>query len=85
MVIDLKLSLNQGDYNFGSRLAGLLEEIVTQTIPPSKRRLTVKQNIRLAHQDESKDDIDQPKADEPQDYQLQADAPADREELAKES
>ena len=55
MVIDLKLSLNQGDYNFGSRLAGLLEEIVPQPIPPSKRGLRRKYKHRQAHQDESKD------------------------------
>ena len=60
-VIHLRLSLD--DYNFGGRLSGLLEEIVQQTIPPSKRGLTVKYKTRLAHLDESKDDTDQPQAD----------------------
>ena len=32
MVIDLRLSLDQTDYNFGSRLVGLLYEIVPQAI-----------------------------------------------------
>ena len=55
MVIDLRLSLHPRDYNFGSRLAGLLNEIIPQAIPTSKRRLKVRYKIRQPHQDEWKD------------------------------
>ena len=88
MVIHLRLSLN--DYNFGSRLAGLLEEIVPQLIPSSKRGLRIKYKHRQAHKDESKDievndsksQIDKSKvdtllADQPQADQPQADTLAD--------
>ena len=54
MEIDLKLSLDQGDYNFGARLEGILEEIIPVTIPPSKRGHKVKYKYRQAHRDESK-------------------------------
>ena len=73
IVIHLRLFLD--DYNFGARLSGLLEEIVPQTILPSKRGLTVKYKSRLVHLE----DIDQPQDDQPQ-----ADAPVYIEELTEE-
>ena len=78
MVIHLSLSLD--DYHFWARLSWLLEETVPQTIPPSKREHIVKYKTRLAHLDESKDDIDKPQVDQPQDDQPQSDAPTDPEE-----
>ena len=85
MVIHLRLSLD--DYNFGSKLALLTDEIVPQTKPPSKRGLRIKYKHRQAHQDESKDievndsnsKSDTPQADQPQ-SDAPADAPADTEE-----
>ena len=72
MVIYLRLSLT-GDYNFGSRLAGLLDEIVPQAIPISKREHRIKYKIRHPHQDEWKDvKVDGNKSDTIQAYQPQA-------------
>ena len=66
LVIFLKLSLD--DYHFGSRLIGLLQEIVPHAIPPSKRSHIVKYKSRLAHLNATIVDgqqVDKPQVDSP--------------------
>ena len=55
MVIHLRLSLDPTDYNFGGRLAALLDDIPSQPIPANKRTVRINYKYRHPHQDESKD------------------------------
>ena len=55
MVIHLRLSLDPTDYNFGGRLAALLDDIPSQPIPANKRTVRINYKYQHPHQDESKD------------------------------
>ena len=67
----LKLSLF--DYIFGSRISGLIYEIIIPAIP-SRREYVIKHKFRQAHHNEPI--IDQPLADEPDINEPVVDIPA---------
>ena len=79
MVIYLRLSLDPTDYNFGGRLAALLDEIPPQPMPAYQlTNVLLKSIINIGthevNAENSTQQADQPQGDQPQSDQPQVDS-----------